>query len=401
MMDLLMVVYPTALAGLGPARWLWGTCEVVRNVGKRFAIPTLYVGPRLRVGDADLAPDVAIERAATVGDRYANVQAALRRAVASPRARRIGMVSVGYTAHTSWAAQRLASPGTSIDLMILDSSPPDTDEKNSEVGADGLPVTRFHWEAYAPVAHVRQYFYLCSTYRYGHAAVAARMPDHMPVFVGRHPYPREYEEFIQRTKPVRRSETTTISVVCSGDYWDGSAVDEWMTRPQYDSMMRGTINLMRGIEVAADAVGPITVPIDACGARMLAEIGYRSTPRVILDPFSPLPHPEHLAMLKGSDLLIVRGGNQTNSVAAATLMQIPFVFWDVPADRYMQTGETNAEAIAQGLMRGVDFDTPPSLIVKAIKEELANGTSRCERRLKEFFETPTLEDTLIRTFGLD
>ncbi|MBI5466989.1 MAG: hypothetical protein HY975_02125 [Candidatus Kerfeldbacteria bacterium] len=402
-MDLLVTVYPSALAGLGPARWLWGTHAVVKSVGKHFGIPACYVGP-LKIEELDLTPDVAIEPAESIGDRYASVENALRKAIFFSGARRIGVVSVGYTAYTSWALKRLAGSGASVDLVILDSSPPDTDEKRSTEDASGLPVTRFHWQSYAATPDVSQRFYLCSTYRYDPVVVAHRVPQDMSgeVLVGRHPYPKEYEDFIRSTKPARRqSRGKSISVVCSGDYWGELAVGKWMTRPQYGSMVSGTMALMRGIELAARTVGPITVSLDKCGYDALEQVGYENAPEVItLAPFSPLPHPEHLAMLKGSDLLIARGGNQTNAVAAATLMEVPFVFWDVPAHRYMQTGQTNAPAISQGLLRGVNFDASWELIAKAIVEELAGGGSRCQRRLEEFLQTPTLEETLIRTFRL-
>ena len=399
-MDLLVVVYPTALAGMGPARWLWGTHRVTKRVGEKYNIPTCYVGP-LNIPELDLVPDVAIEPTATIGDQYSSVEAALRKAISYSGARHIGVVSVGYTAYTSWALRRLADLVEFADLVILDSSPPDTDEKHSEVDANGLPVTRFHWQSYVATGNLRQHFYLCSTYQYDPCVVASRIPSGMSgVLVGRHPYPKEYEDSIQSTKPVPRERTKTISVVCSGDYWDESAVGKWMTRSQYCSMVSGTLALMNGIGIAARAVGPVTVSIDECGYRTLEQVRYPLPSGVTLAPFSPLPHSTHLAMLKGSDLLIARGGNQTNAVAAATLMEVPFVFWHVPAHRYMQTGETNAPAIAQGLMQGVSFDALWASIAKVIVEELGDGENRCQRRLEAFFRTPTLEETLIRTFGL-
>ncbi|PIR87649.1 MAG: hypothetical protein COU10_03555 [Candidatus Harrisonbacteria bacterium CG10_big_fil_rev_8_21_14_0_10_45_28] len=388
------------IAGKGPGRWLWGVFQILYQLAQERGAKFVYAGPELEVDGLVMRPSLGSEiriADASVAQKYAATEEALRNAIGSSR--KIVVVAVGYTAYVPYAIDRIARPGSKTRLLVLDSSPPDTDEKSEAVEDDGQPASRFYWPAYNSTAGVHKEFVLCSTYDYPVGLVESRIPKGMSSRVIAHPFPMKYIQQLQDV-PQAYGEKDTVAVICAGSYWGRwEEVSPWMTREQYETMATGTQSLLAGIATAQDLFGRrLRVRMDQAGFEFAKQRGILPN-NLQVQPFSDLPHEEHLRLMAQSAVVIGRGGNQTNSLAAATIMGVPFIVWDVPGERYMQTGATNHVGAKKELFPILMHDASPQEIARRILGELRRSPDQRtvigERLRQEMFSLPILRQAVM------
>jgi hypothetical protein len=438
--DAVLVSAPKPLAGLGTSSQLVGVCDGLRRLARSNACRIGYVGPPLAGADPLLAaPFIAMEPTGSTQEIYRRCESAFTAAftlLANAGCRRIVLACMGYTAFGPEAAKRAFRRVRSADLeqlllLIVDSAFPDRDEPEVGIGRAGYPLGRFHEAAYAPDPGVRTAFLLTSAYRYDPAILTARAPAVSWVGLIAPPYTEGYIDALRNAGAKRRAGGTgelpdILPELCSyragdllipfvsSDIWSPTAIDAWMTRDQYQTVLTGTTTVLRGLQLVARRQGcRVFVPIDAAVLQILdrrfddillaSSRGYPGGVRLV--PYESLSQADHARLLGTADLAVTRTGAQANAFAVLSLVKTPSVVMDLPAAGYMQSElasaavESRISISGDGVVRAVARERPTAWftrwtwpasmfaeVINRILEDATESARRAEAARKAFLE---------------
>jgi hypothetical protein len=392
-----------------------------------------YVGPPAPEGIMLPPPAVTVPVADEVPATYKLVTAALEEhlgALVRDGVRRALLVSMGFTAFGPEALKRaLASLARSdagraleVDLLIVDSAFPDTDEQDHRLDDEGWPLGRFYTPAYAATARARVWFLITSAYDYDLDMLHARTPPGLTgVGIISPPYTDAYvaglaarasearaegraglaSHLAGRVAAVERLHDDALVVpIVSSDVWSPSHVGAWMSPEEHETCTTGSRAVLEALAGLSEELGrPVYVPVDRAGAACFAEDapagvsacvspGDAPSPgaRVVLGGYRDLPQDDHARLLAVADLAVSRTGGQSNAAVVLAMTGVPNLVIDMPARGYMQSeltsfftthevhaledGALEARPLARPLGWWARWDAPPARVRGLLREAL-------------------------------
>jgi hypothetical protein len=272
---------------------------------------------------------------------------------------------------------------------------------------------------------------LTSAYRYDPAILTARAPAVNWVGLIAPPYAEGYIDALRNAGAKRRAGGTgelpdILPELCScrsgdllipfvsSDIWSLTAIDAWMTRDQYQTVLTGTTTVLRGLQLVARRQRcRVFVPIDAAVLQILdrrfddillaSSRGYPGGVRLV--PYESLSQADHARLLGTADLAVTRTGAQANAFAVLSLVKTPSVVMDLPAAGYMQSELTSAAVESRisvsgdGVVRVVPRERPVAWftrwtwpasmfaeVINRILEDATESARRAEAAQNAFLE---------------
>src|SRR5712691_153639 len=287
--EALLRVVPVALAGGGPVtqtiqidQWLQRLSEQNNN------IPVRRIGGASQAGLADervigkiYGLNRTIPAGSSISDIYHNVSAVIAGELdylySTKKIRHFTCVCCGYTSYGLFALKRAierlnaSHPHDAItaNVIIQDRCFPDVDSLSQELDERGFPSTRFYGPAYASMPDMRVVFTLNGALPFD-VRLSKRTPAGCEHIMTTFPFTDEYVEGWQAAgkKPklearkrleqflpgLASSETSDwmVPLVASGGCWDEQNVGKWMTERQFESMVQGTLTIVRALQYVAE-----------------------------------------------------------------------------------------------------------------------------------------------------
>jgi hypothetical protein len=297
--------------------------------------------------------------------------------------RHIMGVCCGYTSYGLFALKRAvqeindAHPDDpfSGNIIIQDSSFPDTDTFNTDLDEQGYPTSRFYGPAYQSLPHLRIAFTLNGAVPFD-VSLSKRAPREcvnlMTTFPFTPRYMRRWQDERRRTQSEARKlldgvlpqwdkiqpDDRIVPLLASGGCWEESSVGKWMTAEQYDTVLQGTNTLVQAlVQVAQEHAQQIVLPIIRQGGQYILSASLQgvypieqrqsaSEPGLFVLPYDTVPQPLFANLILSSDLVVNRAV-QANSFAETILAHVSQVVLTIPGAGYM-----DAELMAQSLERG-------------------------------------------------
>jgi hypothetical protein len=391
--EVLLRIVPVALAGGGSVTQSIQIDEWLAMLSERHDLPVRRIGVAgygggfvdERITGRVYPLDRAITPGSTVAEIYRNVTSTIVQEVwnlYNQKVRHFLAVCCGYTSYGAFALKRAVEevantyPDDPIsgNVIVQDSSFPDTDALSTELDADGYPVTRFHGPAYQSTPHLHVTFTLNGAVPFD-VRLSRRCPPGCTALMTTFPYTPRYlaswQKNTRRKKAGARARLAAllpgwdtigatdwiVPLIASGGCWDLTSVGKWMTCEQYDTVVQGTLALVQALQrVAKHTSKRVVLPIPRPGAVLAqASLSVKSIehadqadpPGVVLAPHDVLPQAAFMDLILGADLVVNRAV-QANSYVETVLVHKPQLVMTIPAAGYM-----DAEAMAQALRRGV------------------------------------------------
>ena len=453
------VLLARPLAGMGTARQLEQAFAGLTPLLARGDVRLDYVGPPAPEGIVLPPATVTIPVADEVPATFKLVTAALEAhlgALVRDGVRRALLVSMGYTAFGPEALKRaMASLARSeegraleVELLIVDSAFPDTDEEDHRLDDEGWPLGRFYTPAYAATARSRVWFLITSAYDYDLDMLHARTPPGLTgVGIISPPYTDAYVVGLAaRASEARREgraglaarltgrvaaidrlrDDALVVPIVSSDVWSPSHVGAWMSPEEHETCTGGTRAVLEALVSLSEELGrPVYVPVDRAGAACFAanapagvsacvNPGDAPSPgaRVVLGGYRNLPQDDHARLLAVADLAVSRTGGQSNAAVVLAMTGVPNVVMDMPARGYMQSeltsffttheihtledGALEARPLAQPLGWWTRWDTSATHVRDLLREAL---TVRGEREARADAARRAYTDLLAAPWG--
>jgi hypothetical protein len=416
--EVLLRIVPVALAGGGSVTQSIQIDEWLAMLSEQHGVPVRRIGVAgLGGGFVDeqitgvrYPLDRAIAPGASVAEIYNNVGVAVRAELEHLYAtgvRHFAAICCGYTSYGVFALRQAvdALNATHPDdqmtgnVVVQDSSFPDTDALSHELDGRGYPMTRFHGPAYRSTPALRVVFTLNGAVPF-EIRLSKRCPRGCTPIMATFPYTPRYLASWRRTtarSKVRArarlvgalpgwervaARDWVVPLLASGGCWDASSIGKWMTQEQFNTMTQGTLAIAQALrQVGTRGARRVVLPVTTSGADFLQQqAGIGSVQDcgddhygVVVAPFEVLPQGSYMDLILGADLVINRAV-QANSFAETLLARQPQLVMTIPAAGYM-----DAELMAQGLPRGlVRYDQSPDAIGEEIYRVLTRPAYRRE-----------------------
>jgi hypothetical protein len=402
--EILIRVVPVALAGGGPVLQTIQIDEWADALSKKHGIPVRRIGVAGQLSNfvdeqitgTAFPLDRTIEAATTVSSIYHNASSVLRQEMQylySIGIRHFAGVCCGYTSYGPLGLKRAlaeinqANPDDPMtgNVIVQDSSFPDTDMLSAELDVSGYPTTRFHGPSYESTAHLKIIFTLNASVPF-EIALSRRIPGGCAPVLSTVPLTRRYIEKWQEIGKTPRAHVRRrldgkigqwervkaddwVVPLLASDIWDPDSIGKWMTREQYDTVEEGTLGLVRGLcQVAEKTSKPVFLPLVRSGADFILSQNLSNVhsmgsgasgvkPGVVLLPYEVLVQSSFVDLIVGADLIINRAV-QSNSFSETILAGKPQLVITMPAAGYME-----AELMAQGMKQGLlHYNDPPEEI---------------------------------------
>ncbi len=393
--EALLRIVPVALAGGGSVTQATQIDEWLDVLGKQDDIIVRQIGvasPRAGFADEQVTDvvyflDRSIRQANTVSDIYHNVSITIAeelRYLYSIGIRHFTAVCCGYTSYGLFALHQAIKrinasyrdPMTG-NVIIQDSSFPDTDVLCTQLDQQGYPLTRFYGPAYQSSQHLRILFALNGAIPFD-VALSKRCPPGCTPIMTALPYTPRYIACWQKRAKISKIEAKkhlarlfpalsritpldyVIPLVASGGCWEEASVGKWMTCEQFLTVEEGTLTLVNALRYVSKRTNKrIFMPLIKQGTDFvlskqvpdvysIEQMPLDSRIGVIILPYDTLPQPLFIDLLTGSDLVVHRTV-QTNSFAETIVAQTPLVVITIPAAGYMDA-EMMVHAMNGGLL---------------------------------------------------
>lgn len=422
--DVLLRIVPVALAGGGPVtqtiqidEWLDVISRQLNNIPiRRIGVESGHCSFVDEEITGRVYPiDRLVKPASSVPDIYRNVSDAViaeMQNLYSLGKRHFAGVCCGYTAYGTFALKTAmkkinkANPDDPItgNIIIQDSSFPDTDKLENEVNLKDYPATRFYEAAYQSTADLKVIFTLNAAMPFD-VNLSKRIPvGCLPItstfpFTDR--YIKKWKKAIKtpRNNAIKRlinalpswskleQANNLIIPFLSSDIWDKNSVGKWMTQRQYDTVLQGTIAIINALSYTAKQTSrTVFLPlvksaVDFILSQNISDIYSvesmtdSAKAPVILLPYDVLSQSLFVDLITVSDLVINRSV-QSNSFAETIFAEKPPVVITMPASGYMES-ELMAQNLKYGLLR---YNLQPDKMGEYFYKILTNSEHRNKSR---------------------
>jgi hypothetical protein len=417
--EVFLRVVPVALAGGGSVTQSIQIDEWLGILSEEYAVPVRRIGVAgldasfvaEHITGAIHPLDRPIQPATTIGNIYHNASIAITeemRYLYASGIRHFAGVCCGYTSYGLFALQQAmaalntAHPDDPItaNVIIQDSSFPDTDALSTEVDARGYPITRFYGPAYQSTPYLRVIFTLNGAVPFD-IALSERVPPGCTPIMATYPFTPRYLAYWQEAGKMPKAQAReplagvlpgwakikptdwVIPLVASGGCWDSSSVGKWMTAEQFTTVVEGTLTIVNALRAVAQQTDrPIFMPLIRKGAELvlaqnLADVSAITQwnadgpAGVVMLLYDTLPQSWFVNFVVGADLIINRAV-QANSFVETILAQTPQLVMTIPAAGYMEA-ELMAEGMPHSLIR---YNQDPRAISAEIYQLLTDPKYR-------------------------
>ncbi len=392
--EVLLRIVPVELAGGGPVMQTIQIDEWLIMLSEKFNLPVRRIGV-LSSSKGFVDEKITgklhdlhrfVQPAESVSEIYHNVSSVLLEELHylyMKGIRHITAVCCGYTSYGPFGL-KLAMGRINADnsddpitgnLIVQDSSFPDTDRLCMEVDEKGYPLTRFYGPAYSSTPDLKAVFTLNTAVPFD-IDLSRRVPDSCKPLLSSFPFTQRYlkkwRKIGRGSKPEARTRLKGVIPgwelvkpydwvipILASDIWDPSCIDRWMTREQFDTVIDGTLSIVKALRIVSQKTDkPVFLPIVRSGmefvmSRNLPDVYFADSriagrgSGVFFLPYNTLPQSSFADLIAGSDLLVNRAV-QSNSFAETILAGKPQIVVTIPAAGYME-----AELMAQGLKQGL------------------------------------------------
>jgi hypothetical protein len=387
---------PVALAGGGPVTLIVQMDEMLSALSKKYGIPVRRIGvegERIEFVNEEITGkiyplDRKITSADSIQEIYRNTCETtieeLQYFYAKGIRHFVGLYN-GYTSYGLFALKRAmkrineTNSGDPItgNVIIQDSSFPDTEALSTDLDSGGYPVTRFHKDAYQSTPHLSVIFIVNATIPFD-MTLSRRIPSGcLPMATSLTYTPRYIEVWKQRgntQKSEARSRlknilpgwslitpTDRVISLLSSDIWDPSYIGKWMTAEEYATVVRGTTAIVKSLLHLSDRTNrPIFLTMVRKGVDWILSQGFArvvsaekvKTPvssGLVVVPYDVLEQSNFIDLITGSDLLINRAAH-TNAFTETIIAGKPQVVLTMPALGYMDA-ELMAKSMEMGILK--------------------------------------------------
>ena len=413
--EALLRVVPVALAGGGPVTQTIQIDEWFNILNKKYTIPVRRLGvksPRSEFVNENFTGkiyslDQEIETSASIKGIYKNVTDAVVREVEylySNGIRHITGVCCGYTSYGPFAFQRALKKVNlsnkndilTANLMIQDSSFPDTDNLSESLDIDGYPMTRFYGPAYQSNSWLKIVFTLNAVVPFD-VTLSKRIPQGCTPLLASFPFTKTYiskwQKKMSKSDAMEQlngvipswekiTHNDLIIPFLSSDIWDPSFIGKWMTQQQFNTVVEGTLNFVKALSYVSKVTKKnVFLPIIKNAEKFILsqnmsdvypmnayEVSMKKR-AVYIMPYNVIPQHLFINLIAASDIVVNRS-TQSNSFIETIMTDTAQLVSIIPAADYMD-GELMAMNLKHGL---IAYNWPSEKIGMEIEKIITDNT---------------------------
>ncbi len=397
--EVLLRFVPVPLAGGGPALQAIQVDELLEELKDDLGVLVRRIGirgPKPAFVDEQItgrfyALDRAIEPAENVHDIYKNATKAIQDDLSRlyvKGVRHFAAVCCGYTSYGALAFHKAiesingSNPQDPMtgNVLVQDSSFPDTDVLSTDLDEEGCPATRFYGPAYRSSTFLRIVFTVNGAVPFD-VRLSKRRPEGCDTLMTTVPFSERYAQVWKSagSRPVEEArrglsqhiagierveaDAWVVSLLASGGIWDAANIGKWMRQPEFDTVALGTLTMVKALhEVVRRTNRSIFFLTHANGVdfilnHQLPEVTsidehHVASKSVYLLKYENLEQSRYMDLITSSNLVINRAV-QANSFVETILALRPQLVITMPAAGYME-----AELMAEDLPIGrMPYDT--------------------------------------------
>ena len=400
--EIILRIVPVALAGGGPVTQTTQIDEWLNLLNERYDVPVRRLGVaghKAEFVDEQITGtiyplDRLIQPATSISDIYHSVSIAVAEEIHYLYARGIrhfASVCCGYTSYGLFALQQVvgklnkANPDDPItgNIIIQDSSFPDTDNLSTKLDSRSYPTTRFYGSSYQSTSHLRIIFTLNGAIPFD-VALSNRVPDGCIPIMTSLPYTPRYIEKWQEIGEASKVEarrrllnilpgwnkiksTDWVVPFLASDIWDADSVGKWLTLEQYNTVVEGTLAIVNALCLLSEKTDrPIFLPLIRQGADWILSQNIvnvfsvdhqnsNSSSGVVVVPYDTLVQSSFIDLI-GSANLVINRSVQSNAFVETIFAGTPQLVITIPAAGYMEN-ELMAQGMKEGLLKYNHEDT--------------------------------------------